>query len=911
MHGATKGFPAWWGQPGTQPRRIAGRVTYKGSPVAGALVRLTSEATEAGALEADAVKTSSSGMFDLGEVPAAEYNVTAMSAGRTASGIRLDLRDPSGNPQPDRLELELSDCAHSVHGQVQDAASGAIAGAQIRLKFADAEVPLVADEAGKYDACASPGSAWVWASADGYAQAGASAQVFGRTRQDIQLSPEVVVSGRAVAGEDGTPLAGVLVTVLPADPAEGGSSATTTTDDEGRFRATGLVPGRYRFTARTAGRATRTPAETVAYVGETVDDVLLRLERVIVVHGRVLQGDQPVVGARLFANAELRLELADVAAVTQADGSFVLDGFPTCEITVFVQGHEVLKPDSFDISQANDRITVHVEKKAVVRGRVARAGKPVARAAVFASASGERGATTQSRPDGTFQLVGLDPGTYDVGCESEEHGAFGKGSMITVSKGEVRDGVVCELDLASAIDGVVVDEKGDAVAGVMVKFSLIQGRDFGFGVTRDDGTFTARSMSGGGDYAVEVRPPGDSPLQYRPASGDKFPPVTVPDGNSNVTGVRIAIRYDRLRIAGKVVRKDGGPVPDVMVSAALPKTEERFGDRYRDDAIAKATTAADGSFVLRDLVAGIYTVRARTGTGIGLEVKGVNAGREDLRIELPAAGTIEGTLVGFTETPDIIVFPGDGRDFRAQIKDNRFVLRDLPAAKYVLRASARAEGDTTTVDLKAGVTAKVTLRSSGKARVTGTALDFRTRQPIAGAECFWGQWSADRHEMYFAATGDEHVKSDSSGRFGLDVPADKQLLIDCYPRDWDNEEASSATVRLAAGTTTNVEVPFVTRQREKTDRGYIGAATGPDPPTTIERVAPDGPAARAGLQPGDAIIEVDGVNVERIEPSAVHLLMIDHPIGDTATIVIRRAGTTRTLKLPIGRRTRNAGRWPW
>lgn len=907
---ARKQFPAWWGQPGTQPRHIAGRVSYRGNPVEGARVRLTSEETEAGALDADVVTTSSNGAFDFGDVPAAEYNVTAMTARRTASGVRVDLRDPTGDPQPDRIELELSDCAHSLHGQVQDAAGGAIAAAKIRLKFAEAEVPLVADDSGKYEACASPGSAWLWASAEGYAQAGVWAQVFGRSRQDIELSPEVVVSGRAVAAEDGTPLSDVLVTVRAAET-QGGSSGMATTDREGRFRVAGLLPGRYELTARTAGRATRRPTEAVAFVGEESDETVLRLASMLVVRGRVLEGERPVAGTRVFASSSDYEMMLDLRAVSQTDGSFVFDGVPPSEITVFVARYQTLKPDTFDISPTNKDVTIRVERMARIMGQVLRNGTPAPRAIVFAANGGDRRASIQSRHDGMFDLSGLEAGTYEIGCESDEQGAFGKAGPVTLAKGEERDGFVCNLDLASTISGSVVDGKGAAVAGVIVRFSLVGGRDLGFAATADDGSFTARSLSGGGKYAVDVGPSGESPLGYRPATGDTFQPVAVPDGNSNVTGVRIAIRYDRLRIAGRVVRKDGGPVPDVIVSAALPKTEEKFSDRFHDDSIATSMTWADGSFALRDLVAGSYTVRARTGTGIRVEVKDVKAGREELLVELPAAGTIDGALIGFSEPPDIIVYPGDGRHFRAQVKGDKFLIRDLPAAKYVLRASTASEGDTASVDLKAGVTAKITLRSSGKARVTATALDFRTRQPVADAECHWHQWSASRKEQYFAATGHERVKSDARGRFALDVPAAKPISIRCFPRDWDNEDVHAPTVNLAASATTDVEVLFVNRQREKMDRGYIGVTGSLHPPTLIEGVAPDGPAARAGLQKGDTIIEVDGVNVEQLEPSAVHMLVIDHPIGSAATIVVRRAGTTHTLKLTIGRRTDDAGRWGW
>src|SRR5206468_3554000 len=56
-------LPSWFGQRGAPVRRIAGRVTFAGEPVAGATVELASELTDAGVLPAAVRCTGSDGRF--------------------------------------------------------------------------------------------------------------------------------------------------------------------------------------------------------------------------------------------------------------------------------------------------------------------------------------------------------------------------------------------------------------------------------------------------------------------------------------------------------------------------------------------------------------------------------------------------------------------------------------------------------------------------------------------------------------------------------------------------------------------------------------------------------------------------------------------------------------------------------
>jgi serine protease Do len=65
----------------------------------------------------------------------------------------------------------------------------------------------------------------------------------------------------------------------------------------------------------------------------------------------------------------------------------------------------------------------------------------------------------------------------------------------------------------------------------------------------------------------------------------------------------------------------------------------------------------------------------------------------------------------------------------------------------------------------------------------------------------------------------------------------------------------------------------------------------------IMRMQPGGPAAKAGIQPGDIIIAVDGTKVT--DGSQLVKLIADAPIGSTVTLEILRDGRRRTFKVPV------------
>lgn len=772
--GAERPLPDWLAQRGVKPRRVAGRVvSLEGAPIEGASVELASIATAAGLVEGPRAVTNAAGAFDFGPQAAMTYTVSASAPRWTGAVQRVDLRDPTAWPRPDQIELRLGPCDAAMVGSVRDASGGPIVAARVawvpagQVDAISTGAAVETDAAGNFELCVERGrEIEAEVSAEGYGAVVVQTTVRGRERFDFSLVPEATVVGRVIREDTGAPVANAHVRLAPAQRGfERTATRAAFSDSDGRFRISGVAPGPHVLAAVADRLATARETPIVVEAGQTSEEIVLLLETRSIVRGRVIDGGKPVAGAVVAARTtDAGRQSAD--AVSQEDGSFVLDRVPRGQVRFVAHPYQVVRPETFEIVRPeHDDVTIEVDPLGVIAGRVLRRGRPVdgARIELRGPSSAELG-PVRTDQGGRFEARGLGPGDWRVIGSSEREGAFSPAQEVHLERGQ-RAEVTIDLSYGAAISGVVVDQDGAPVPAVSVEFRHSGRADWGVATTAADGSFRAASMIGGGQYLTTIRPRVNATDSLRPASGGEFPPITLADSTSEVTGVVLAVRLDRLSIAGRVVDERGAPVPDARVAAAMtnPGVAPRFG-RWLPQ--ASAVTDVDGRFSIGGLSAGAYALQARSSTGAESVIDGIAAGSENVAILLSSPGSIEGTLVGFREVPRVFAVRQDARTgtvTNGAVSGTAFTMRTVTPGSYLLDARTGTQAASARVEVTAGTTSRVTLSTTGSSGiVTGRVRDFHSGAPVEGMTCVpWPRVGIDRTSGWVG----DGVRTGPDGRF--------------------------------------------------------------------------------------------------------------------------------------------------
>lgn len=486
-----------------------------------------------------------------------------------------------------------------------------------------------------------------------------------------------VIRGFVVAADTGDPLRRAMVTVRSIDGRSGGMA---TTDAQGRFEIKELLGGRYNVSAQKAGYVNTsygqrrpeqpgTPLEILE--GQIVDKLTLSLPRGGVITGKVVDefGD-PIAGAQVsalrfrYVNSTRRLtpsgggqtdDLGNFRIFGLSPGDYYVSaglrsqsmgmnmGISGGNMSSNVEGYAATYYPGTPNATEAQRITVRVGRDATdvsfaltptrlvtVSGRaVSSTGDPYVQAFISAMPADRYSGMTMSlgfgnamtRPDGTFQMSGMSPGTYNLSLRPNNMNGRPDANTefanmrIVVGQDDLNN-VLLVSSRGAIARGILVSDDGSELPvkppQIMLSAQPIDPDNMSMSFSQpkvnDDFTFEIPGLSearliranigGTGDWALKA-------VRYRDQDVTDTPIDFIP--GRDVDGIEIVFTRKRTDLSGLVTNDRGETDTDATV-LIFSTDRERWTAMTRF--VRTARPAQDGRYNLRGMPPHDYLIVA-------------------------------------------------------------------------------------------------------------------------------------------------------------------------------------------------------------------------------------------------------------------------------------------------------------
>jgi hypothetical protein len=425
-----------------------------------------------------------------------------------------------------------------------------------------------------------------------------------------------------------------------------------------------------------------------------------------------------------------------------------------------------------------------------------------------------------------------------------------------VAPGAELHGIEIVMDQGAEVAGRVVDSAGRPVAGARVVGRAELDGDDGGG---PDAPIHATTGQDGG-FRLSALPPGRLVLQAEVAGHAPSPAVAVTV--SEEPGARRADVVLRLAapaaVSGRVVDAQGAAIAGATVRALRAMSQL---------ALPEATADAQGRFQMSMSPGPVVLTAEAPGFAPG-RVSGIEAPAADVRIALAAGGAITGVVTaggrplghftvhvvrraaqagGAAAVDD--GFWEQGR--RVVAPDGQYRIDDLMPGRYGVTAAAPGLAPVEQPDVRVapGGETRVDLALTPGATLSGTVRDARSGAPVAGAAVKLTTGS-ELAMTYTDATGSFSIADIAPGRRSLEVehPAYVGRVASGIELGQGGHERVDVTLAAAAPG----------RDREFEIAGIGAVLATQDGRLVVQSLVPHGPAAVAGIQPGEEVFSIDG-----------------------------------------------------
>ncbi|MDR2986872.1 MAG: carboxypeptidase regulatory-like domain-containing protein [Nocardiopsaceae bacterium] len=528
------------------------------------------------------------------------------------------------------------------------------------------------------------------------------------------------VSGR-VTTKSGRPLAGICVVLTsPRSQFPGGRSARTSSTGRYRIR---VRPGQYvvDFLPSCARKANFAPQlyKAAGSLGKarvlhvrarqniTHINAVLRTGAMITGRVRTLRNPHPsLAGLCVEADGTSGQRLFFGLTKTRKDGTFRMPSLATGRYRVFVFPYCSRSASSYLpadlhrlISVTNGKVTsgvtVFVKLGGTISGTVTDS-KGAKLAGICVSTEGHGSfASARTAANGTYRLVGLRTGSYEVdfaGCGRKPFAPFTYPDPVNVRQGKVTPHIDAVMQLDGSLSGTVTNSRGHPLGGICVEG---ESSSSGFFTrTHADGTYSAKRLAPG-NYDVLFIPGG----QFSDCGnkGNYLPLDVNATVTSNVNTTLDAQLPTGGVIKGVVRDRHGKPLAGVCVYSLSD-----FGGQAR--------SKSDGSYEIRQLSSGDYFLGFEGGCGNASSVAPmayrsdptfygpnkipVTAGKvsSGIDVRMRPGGTITGRVTdkagnpvdGVCITADPLTGGGVGFEFFTIERGGRYTLRNLSPGQYAI-----------------------------------------------------------------------------------------------------------------------------------------------------------------------------------------------------------------------------------